>query len=919
MHVFGFLNLILGEQGWRSAKWKPSFQNIGSAGSWLELDRREAPELGGPLCSENGERECPFVCIDTAEKVRYTCYCTLDAVQDLRASYRGRFWSKESLETMSRYRKLMTICCVGVLALGLAACGGGGDSGPSTADHDALKERLAAAVADRDAAQATAAAAAAAQAEAEAAQAAAEAAQATAEAAEAAAEAARMAAEAAQVSAESERDAANVAWAAAMAAQAMAESERDAANAASDVAAAAQAAAEEAQATAQTAAEAARLAQGMAQSERAAAEMAQAEAEEARDAANAMAAEAQMNADAANARATASEADAVMKAQEAMDANERAMAAADAQATAEMAQAEAETARDGAAEARDAALALLNTGQQEAAQQVAAALKAQGEAEAARDAAVTARDEALEDKGAAELARDTALMQRDEAIRQRDAALEDDSTDEMTISGLNGQIETLNGQIETLNGQIETLNGTITTLNGTISTHETTIAGLNTQITTLTEERDKYKQMVEDAAENMVAAENLARVSGIGTAISGNRVGTSRGRTNATGTDLLGGGPFAESNPSAATQLPFGTDADDGATPGAHGVSAERNNAGMVTVKLPAALKFSAGAGTAAASDPWTGVTVMSRRMGGKTAAKADDAEQQVVVYTNIGAPTPRALASDFETGETHIDVDTPDERADVMPASVPSIGGPAFQYAPQHEFAGNYRGFSGTFTCTVSCSVTTNSDGEVTVSGEMNFEPADLAAIYHIDDTSYAYFGWWLHKPDNADGTHMVESFAGGNSLVAAVDAVTGTASYEGRAAGKYVTETYTAGRLVGGDPGHFTATASLEANFDNVASGDLPAEMIRGSIDNFVLSSGNDASDWLLTLSDGAIGAEFGGTTSVTFGGPTVAPAGNWRGAFYDTAPATPAGGAPGTVAGTFDAHAPGASITGGFGATK
>ena len=44
--------------------------------------------------------------------------------------------TEESLKTMSRYRKITTICCAAVFALGLAACGGG-DDGISVADRDA--------------------------------------------------------------------------------------------------------------------------------------------------------------------------------------------------------------------------------------------------------------------------------------------------------------------------------------------------------------------------------------------------------------------------------------------------------------------------------------------------------------------------------------------------------------------------------------------------------------------------------------------------------------------------------------------------------------------------------------------------------------------------------------------------------------
>ena len=44
--------------------------------------------------------------------------------------------TEESLKTMSRYRKITTICCAAVFALGLAACGGG-DDGIPVAERDA--------------------------------------------------------------------------------------------------------------------------------------------------------------------------------------------------------------------------------------------------------------------------------------------------------------------------------------------------------------------------------------------------------------------------------------------------------------------------------------------------------------------------------------------------------------------------------------------------------------------------------------------------------------------------------------------------------------------------------------------------------------------------------------------------------------
>ena len=51
--------------------------------------------------------------------------------------------TEESLKTMSRYRKITTICCAAVFALGLAACGGGGDDGLNTSQEQELQNQVA--------------------------------------------------------------------------------------------------------------------------------------------------------------------------------------------------------------------------------------------------------------------------------------------------------------------------------------------------------------------------------------------------------------------------------------------------------------------------------------------------------------------------------------------------------------------------------------------------------------------------------------------------------------------------------------------------------------------------------------------------------------------------------------------------------
>ena len=148
------------------------------------------------------------------------------------------------------------------------------------------------------------------------------------------------------------------------------------------------------------------------------------------------------------------------------------------------------------------------------------------------------------------------------------------------------------------------------------------------------------------------------------------------------------------------------------------------------------------------------------------------------------------------------------------------------------------------------------------------------------------------------------------------------GTASFEGRAAGQYVTKDFSGGVLSGGTAGVFTATASLTANFggDNIAVNDQ--FNIRGSVTEFRDVERNRALEgWSVMLNKVDLapgGASFGGaagdTATATLGG--VTGTGTWGGAFFGNGRADRK---PGAVAGVFDAHLPAAHIAGGFGATN
>lgn len=201
-------------------------------------------------------------------------------------------------------------------------------------------------------------------------------------------------------------------------------------------------------------------------------------------------------------------------------------------------------------------------------------------------------------------------------------------------------------------------------------------------------------------------------------------------------------------------------------------------------------------------------------------------------------------------------------------------------------------------------------------------------------DDTvapeDYVYFGWWLYSgaDDDDNPIYMVEGFAGGNDPVPDVQAstdflpITGTATYKGPASGMYVTRILSAGDLDDMEIGSFGAAATLTADF---GAADAALASISGTVDDFRLSGDTNGSGWLVTL-DEAEGFStvtgspniVGGTTHVTFGGRRHGPvAGEWQGQFYDPDEVSGAPVAPGTIAGTFDAVTPNASLTGAFGA--
>ena len=258
-------------------------------------------------------------------------------------------------------------------------------------------------------------------------------------------------------------------------------------------------------------------------------------------------------------------------------------------------------------------------------------------------------------------------------------------------------------------------------------------------------------------------------------------------------------------------------------------------------------------------------------------------------------------------------------------------------EYVTEEElsFPGTFHRVAGTYECMPSpCIISTAADGLMSATGgtwtfTSDSDRADEIMI-DLPDTDHLYFGWWLKEPDDAEGSYAFRTFSGGTVPFAVGNKFTsgnndelhGTASYEGRAAGQYVTKDFSGGVLSGGRAGVFTATASLTANFwgDDIALNDQ--FNIRGSVTAFRDVERNRALEgWRVMLNkvdlvpgSATLGGAAGNTTTATLGG--VTGTGTWEGAFFGN---DRADRKPGAVAGVFDAHLPAAHIAGGFGASN
>ena len=312
------------------------------------------------------------------------------------------------------------------------------------------------------------------------------------------------------------------------------------------------------------------------------------------------------------------------------------------------------------------------------------------------------------------------------------------------------------------------------------------------------------------------------------------------------------------------------------------------------------------------------------------------EATEHVTVYTNIGAPKPTLFSEvdDYDnlTAGLLTDISTITGYAalaasDSFPDAAAMKGDSntrTYAVGAARTFAGTLQGGAGNYACTTGeiCSVTASDKGALTFFGTWSFT-FDAKAMVNVVDTDYLHFGWWVDAPAMSDGEYAFQTFAGGAEpyTPGSIDAVLGSATYKGAAAGMYVTKDVTAGQVTGATMGGFTASATLQANFGDLTE----AGNIDGSIHDFMNADGVAMDGWGVTLRNSILESNMSTFSGMTKGttGPGTSGDGSWTGTFYGPNEATVDGATvtlkPTGVAGRFDAHLPGAHIAGAYGASR
>ena len=279
----------------------------------------------------------------------------------------------------------------------------------------------------------------------------------------------------------------------------------------------------------------------------------------------------------------------------------------------------------------------------------------------------------------------------------------------------------------------------------------------------------------------------------------------------------------------------------------------------------PDAVELEAVMGSEGSLGDWNSLSYSHTDTGTKVSNEA-------MVFTNQADATTKAFATGATFGADQAAFDgayDADSRTLSLGANLAGgrdIAGDKFptagttNYTPpdgsnENLIRGTYQGAPGRYRCTgaTGCGATATPGGGVTLIGTWVFVH-DSGAMVTIEDSAYLYFGWWLRK-DDGDPT-AASAFTGKVGLIGDLDdddtedvltlnaITTGSATYTGKAAGKFAISH----PINGGDAGHFTADATLTAKFGAAAGAG-----VTGTINNFMANG--EPVPWSVALNNNTL----------------------------------------------------------------
>ena len=289
-----------------------------------------------------------------------------------------------------------------------------------------------------------------------------------------------------------------------------------------------------------------------------------------------------------------------------------------------------------------------------------------------------------------------------------------------------------------------------------------------------------------------------------------------------------------------------------------------------------------------------------SKRFKFAPATPGSAASQEALVYTSDEGPTPVPFVEHYadELGASDNLADAQLTAALVAsPHFATVVGSKEHEIPEDHdsvEIAGTFHDAPGIYRCSATgdgntCESSVAATG-ISLGGDgtqtWTFTP-NAGADVEVADDDYLFFGWWLQT--STEGGYSVDIFTGtvapnvgAQDTVAAsdLDSLNGNAKYTGPAIGKYALYEPITGPKEGG---HFTATATLDADFSN--------NMISGEITGFMTDTG--AKDWEVSLSKDAVSAtgavadstteEEANSTSWSIGSAPAAASEGWSAQLY------------------------------------